>query len=37
VNDQLVIDGGGDLAKGNDYTTTVTGTLPEQCLGVACT
>lgn len=33
ANDLLVIDGGGNTAKGNDYNTGVT---PQECLGIAC-
>jgi hypothetical protein len=32
--DPTVIDGGGNLARGNDYTS---GATPEQCYGVVCT
>lgn len=33
VNETEAIDGGGNLAKGNDYAT---GTTPEQCVNITC-
>jgi hypothetical protein len=33
VTDEAVIDGGGNIAKGNDYAS---GAVPEQCNGVVC-